>query len=32
MGMSGGAMGVPTSDQAKLHPDGNMPSTLTANK
>lgn len=32
MGMSGGVMGVPTSDQAKLHPDGNMPSTLNANK
>lgn len=30
MSISGGAMGVPTSDQAKLHPDGNMPSTLNA--
>ncbi|XP_066511309.1 CREB-binding protein-like [Hoplias malabaricus] len=31
MNMSGGAMGVPTSEQAKLHPDTNIPSTLNAN-
>ncbi|XP_049329239.1 CREB-binding protein isoform X2 [Astyanax mexicanus] len=31
MNLSGGAMGVPTSEQAKLHPDTNLPSTLNAN-
>ncbi|XP_051550123.1 CREB-binding protein-like isoform X2 [Myxocyprinus asiaticus] len=31
MNLSGGAIGVPTSEQAKLLPDGTMPSTLNAN-
>ncbi|XP_051550734.1 histone lysine acetyltransferase CREBBP-like isoform X3 [Myxocyprinus asiaticus] len=31
MNLSGGAIGVPTSEQAKLLPDSTMPSTLNAN-
>lgn len=32
MNLSGSAIGVPTSDQAKLLSDGTMSSTLNANK
>ncbi|KAL6461959.1 hypothetical protein MHYP_G00301040 [Metynnis hypsauchen] len=32
MNLSGGAMGVPSSEQAKLHPDSNIASTLNANQ